>query len=180
MRTLLLNASMEPLTTVSWKRALVLLMEERADLIYESTESVHSTSGEVALPSVIRLRNYVKVPYDRRIPLNRRAVLARDGHTCQFTHCNERATTIDHVHPRSKGGPHAWTNVVGACKKCNFRKADIPMDELAQPGTEHLLDKARRPLHPWKLKKQPKEPRGRFLLFGSAPDERWYEFLEAA
>lgn len=170
MRTLLLNASMEPLTTVSWKRALVLLMEERADLVYESETKVNSTSGEVALPSVIRLRNYVKVPYDRRVPLNRRAVLARDGHVCQFTHCDNQATTIDHVYPRSKGGPHAWTNVVGACKKCNFKKADTLMENMTQPNGKKG----------WKLKREPKEPRGRFLLFGTAPDERWYEFLAAA
>src|SRR5690606_18760839 len=69
-----------------------------------------------------RLRTFVKVPFRRRAPLNRRGVFARDGHRCQY--CGAAAESIDHVVPRSKGGPHTWENVVAACRPCNVRKGD--------------------------------------------------------
>ncbi|HAM02915.1 MAG TPA: HNH endonuclease, partial [Acidimicrobiaceae bacterium] len=66
--------------------------------------------------------HYVKVPYQSRVALNRRAVFARDGHRCQY--CGSTAESIDHVVPRSRGGLHAWDNVVAACRRCNTRKED--------------------------------------------------------
>ncbi len=76
----------------------------------------------VPVPSVIRLRTYVKVPFRRRVPLNRRAVFARDDGSCQY--CGRNAENIDHVLPRSRGGTHTWENVVAACRPCNNRKGD--------------------------------------------------------
>jgi 5-methylcytosine-specific restriction endonuclease McrA len=76
----------------------------------------------VNVPSVIRLRTFVKVPFRRRAPLNRRGVFARDGHRCQY--CGAAAESIDHVVPRSRGGAHSWDNVVAACRPCNVRKRD--------------------------------------------------------
>jgi 5-methylcytosine-specific restriction endonuclease McrA len=76
---------------------------------------------------VIRLRHFVKVPFRRRAPLNRRGVFARDGHSCQY--CGVTAESIDHVVPRSKGGEHTWENVVAACRPCNVRKRDRLLHE---------------------------------------------------
>ena len=64
----------------------------------------------------------MRVPYRNRVPLSRRAVFARDGHRCQY--CNRAAENIDHVVPRSRGGPHTWDNVVASCRACNARKED--------------------------------------------------------
>jgi len=39
------------------------------------------------------------------------------------------ATTIDHVHPRSRGGKNIWLNTVAACAPCNQRKGDRTPEE---------------------------------------------------
>ena len=72
--------------------------------------------------SKVKMVHFVRVPHRNRVPLSRRAVFARDGHRCQY--CNRTAENIDHVVPRSRGGPHAWDNVVASCRSCNARKED--------------------------------------------------------
>lgn len=126
--TLLLNASFEPLCIISARRALVLVLADKADVITESTDAFRSARVTVAAPSVIRLRYYVKVPYRAALPLNRRNLSGRDGGRCQY--CGDRGSTIDHVVPRSRGGGHEWTNVVLACLPCNSRKGDRLLAEL--------------------------------------------------
>ena len=111
-RSLVLNASYEPLCVVPGRRAVCLVLDEKAEVIHHSEQVLHSARLAVAVPSVIRLRYFVKVPYQRRATLNRRAVFARDGHRCQY--CGGPAESIDHVVPRSRGGEHVWENVVAA------------------------------------------------------------------
>src|SRR5689334_19366764 len=89
---------------------------------------MHSERLSMPVPSVVRLSRYVRVPYHREVPLTRRAVLDRDGHACAY--CGNRADTIDHVRPRSRGGQHVWTNVVAACARCNHRKGDRLLSEM--------------------------------------------------
>ncbi|MGV3758376.1 MAG: HNH endonuclease [Actinomycetota bacterium] len=119
---LVLNATYEPLSVVPIRRAVVLVLAERAEVLHDTGEALHSEHLTVPVPSVVRLRTFVKVPFRRRAPLNRRGVFARDGHRCQY--CGATAESIDHVIPRSKGGPHTWENVVAACRPCNVRKGD--------------------------------------------------------
>lgn len=126
-RALVLNASYEPLCVVSERRAVVLVLSEKAEILHESGHEVHSEHLTVAVPSVIRLRYFVKVPFRRRAALNRRAVFARDDSRCQY--CSASAESIDHVVPRSRGGPHTWENVVAACRPCNTRKRDRMLNE---------------------------------------------------
>ena len=121
LRALVLNASFEPLSVVSARRATVLMLAEKADLVSPSGTCFHSEHLAVEVPSVVRLRHFVKVPFGRRAALNRRAVFARDGGRCQY--CGDAADSIDHVVPRAKGGPHTWENVVAACRPCNVRKS---------------------------------------------------------
>ena len=121
-RALVLNASFEPLCVVSTRRALVLVLDDKAELLHAGDGAFHSQRASYPEPSVVRLSYYVKVPYQARIALNRRAVFARDGHRCQY--CGATAENIDHVIPRSRGGPHTWENVVAACRPCNSRKQD--------------------------------------------------------
>ena len=118
----MLNATYEPLSVVPIRRAVVLVLAERAEVLHDTGEALHSEHLTVPIPSVVRLRTFVKVPFRRRAPLNRRGVFARDGHRCQY--CGATAESIDHVIPRSKGGPHTWENVVAACRPCNVRKGD--------------------------------------------------------
>ena len=121
-RTLLLDVGFRPLSIVSVRRALLLLISDKAEIIHERDEMVHSERLDLFVPSIIRLRYRVGAPYRRRAPLHRKAVFARDGYQCQY--CGRRAECIDHVHPRSKGGEHEWENVVACCRRCNAAKSD--------------------------------------------------------
>jgi 5-methylcytosine-specific restriction endonuclease McrA len=111
---------------------------------------------------VIRLHHFVRVPYRNRVPLSRRAVFARDGHRCQY--CNRAAENIDHVVPRSRGGPHAWDNVVASCRACNSHKEDRLLSEVGL-----------RLAHP------PREPKANLWIVASAGaiDPDWEPFLPA-
>ncbi|MGH9283763.1 MAG: HNH endonuclease [Acidimicrobiales bacterium] len=136
-RALILNATHEALCVVPTRRALVLVLSDKAELLSATGRLFHSERATFEEPSVIRLAYYVKVPYQARIGLNRRAVFARDGHRCQY--CGAAAENIDHVVPRSKGGTHTWENVVAACRPCNIRKedrllADTTLTLLRPPG----------------------------------------------
>jgi 5-methylcytosine-specific restriction endonuclease McrA len=122
-----LNATYEPLCVVPARRALMLLLDDKAELLHPTDRVYRSERITLPEPSVVRLRNFVKVPYQARIALNRRAVFARDGHRCQY--CGAAAENIDHVIPRSRGGPHAWDNVVASCRPCNARKRDHFLEE---------------------------------------------------
>jgi 5-methylcytosine-specific restriction endonuclease McrA len=79
-------------------------------------------------PMVIRLVSYVRIPRDtHRRKITRRAVFARDDWTCQY--CGSRANlTVDHVVPRSKGGPSSWENIVASCAPCNRRKGNAMLN----------------------------------------------------
>lgn len=124
---LVLNASFEPLSVVSSRRATCLVLADKAEMLEDDGVVLHSESLDIAQPSVIRLRYMVKVPYVRRTSMSRRAIFARDDHRCQY--CGERADSIDHVFPRSRGGPHTWENVAAACKPCNLSKRDRTPEE---------------------------------------------------
>ena len=128
-RALLLNATYEPLCVVPTRRALVLVLSEKAELLAATDGFFHSERAVFPEPSVVRLSYFVKVPYQTRIALNRRAVFARDGHRCQY--CGAAAENLDHVVPRSKGGTHTWDNVVAACRPCNTRKEDRFLHETS-------------------------------------------------
>jgi 5-methylcytosine-specific restriction endonuclease McrA len=158
-RALVLNATYEPLCVVPWRRAICLVLAGKADVILEDGE-IHTERVVMPAPSVVRLRYVVKVPFHRRASLSRRAIFARDEHRCQY--CGNHADSLDHVVPRSKGGPHTWENVVAACRPCNARKRDRSPEESG-------MRLARRPAtpshHGWIA-----------LTAGRVPDE-WEPFL---
>lgn len=129
-RVLLLNATFEPLSALPARRAIVLMVCDKADAVHEDPHGpvVHSEGCSVQVPSVIRLRNYVRVPYRTRVPMTRAALMHRDRFRCGY--CGAKAETIDHVVPRSRGGGHSWENCVACCAPCNHRKADKLLTEL--------------------------------------------------
>jgi 5-methylcytosine-specific restriction endonuclease McrA len=136
-KVLVLNASYEPLNITSWRRAVVLLLKGKAEqLEYQKAE----LRTRFPIPTVIRLRYYVRVPY-KEIPLTRRNILERDNHTCQYCRYKGDGLTLDHVNPRSRGGRDSWDNLVAACVRCNVRKGSRTPDEANMP----LLSKPRRP-----------------------------------
>lgn len=132
---LVLNATFEPLCVVSPRRAVVLVLGDKAEVVHDSGHRMHSARLTVPVPSVVRLVSYVRVPVRRRAPLNRRAIFARDGGRCQY--CAGPAESIDHVVPRSRGGQHVWENVVAACRACNTRKRDRLLSETPMALRRH-------------------------------------------
>jgi 5-methylcytosine-specific restriction endonuclease McrA len=133
--SLVLNATYEPLGVVPARRAVVLVLAEKAEVIHHNGEAFRSEHLEIAVPSVIRLRYFVRVPYQRRAPLSRRAVFLRDGGRCQY--CGAKAESIDHVIPRSRGGEHTWENVVAACERCNSAKRDRLLEDTSMQLRHH-------------------------------------------
>ena len=126
-KTLVLNATYEPLCVVPIRRVVLLVLKEKAEVVHSTDQELHSERTSFPVPSVIRLNYFVKVPFRARAALNRRAVFARDGHRCQY--CGAHAENIDHVVPRSRGGQHVWENVVAACRPCNTKKEDRLLTE---------------------------------------------------
>ncbi|MSO59492.1 MAG: HNH endonuclease [Ilumatobacteraceae bacterium] len=124
---LVLNATYEPLSVVSCQRAICLVLCDKADIVEDDGSVMHAEKLQVPTPLVIKLRYVVKVPYHRHAALSRRAILARDNHKCAY--CGGPADSIDHVHPRSRGGEHIWENVTAACRSCNLHKRDRTPDE---------------------------------------------------
>ena len=158
--TLLLNATYEPLCVVSSRRAIVLVLAQKAEPVDSAADVVHAARVSLPVPVVVRLTRFVRVPYPASVPLSRRAVFTRDGQTCVY--CGGSATSIDHVVPRSRGGTHTWDNVVAACRRCNHTKADRSLAEMG-----------------WALPHPPRTPSGAAwrLLGTRTVDPRWREWL---
>ncbi len=161
--SLVLNATYEPLGVVSARRAVVLVLDDKAEVIHTNGRTFRSERLSIDAPSVIRLRYFVRVPYERRAPLNRRAVFLRDGGRCQY--CGKKAESIDHVIPRSRGGEHTWENVVAACRRCNSAKRDRYVHETGM-----------------RLRSRPQMPRDLSwveVTVGHVP-EHWEQYLGGA
>ncbi len=147
-RTLLLNASFEPLKVVSWRKAITLVFLEKVEVIEVYDREVRSVSRSFQMPAVIRLLRYVR--FERsRVKFSRDTIFLRDSYTCQYCHTRFPTSqlTCDHVVPRSLGGETNWENIVTACNSCNTKKGNMRL--------EHT---------PFQLKKPPVEP-------------DWYQFL---
>jgi len=157
-RALVLNATDVPLAVVPARRAVVLVLREKAEVVVTNGMVFHSERIVIEAPSVVRLRRFVHVPFRAHAPLTRRAVFARDGWTCQY--CGGNAENLDHVGPRSRGGLHVWENVVAACRRCNAKK----MDRTPQEAGYHLH-------------RQPFAPSDGFHLTLGRPDPGWEAYL---
>lgn len=162
-RVLLLNSTYEPLTALPMRRAVIMVLCGKADVVHADPSGpvIHSATRAVAVPSVIRLRSYVRVPYRARIPMTRAALMHRDRFRCAY--CGGKADTVDHVVPRSRGGEHSWENCVAACGPCNHRKADRLLSELG-----------------WTLHAVPLPPKGQHWRLLSAVkelDPAWVRYL---
>jgi 5-methylcytosine-specific restriction endonuclease McrA len=136
-RVLVLNASYEPINVCTVRRAAVLVLKSRAEMIERSEGALHSERLTLERPCVIRLIRYVRIPRDvHRRKITRKAVLARDAYTCQY--CGHEATslTVDHVIPRSRGGESVWENIVASCAPCNRRKGNrTPHEARMHPSS---------------------------------------------
>jgi len=164
MNVLVLNATYEPLNVVSLRRAVVLLLKEKAEVVEATNALLRSERLTLPVPLVIRLVYYVKIPYRLGPPLTRRTVLLRDRHTCQY--CGRQPgkanLTVDHVLPRCRGGQTTWDNVAAACRSCNQRKGNRTPEEANMV----LLSRPSRPRY------------GALVLLGAADvDQAWAKYV---
>ena len=160
-RSLVLNASFEPLAVVAARRAVVLVLKDKAEIIESNGMVFRSEHLEVPAPTVVRLTYFVRVPFRARASLTRRAVFARDEWTCQY--CGRPAENVDHVIPRSRGGTHTWENVVASCRRCNAKKENRLHGDVGM-----------------RLRRQPYAPRDGLRLSLGKLEPEWERYLTRA
>jgi 5-methylcytosine-specific restriction endonuclease McrA len=161
---LLLNATYEPLSILSLRRAARLLLKERAEpVVTEPIVPLASPERTLEIPTVLRLKFYVNVPRRNPPAWTRRGLLARDGYRCAYCGkvCSPGEATVDHVLPISRGGRSSWSNTVTACFACNQRKADRTPQEAGM-----------------KLLIEPKLPRTRYLTIQEEILNAWKVWIK--
>lgn len=175
-RSLCLNVSYEPLGFLPQERAVCCLLEKKVELL-EQGDGVFRSPGGIVVPEplVVRLNRYIKIPRTLREGITSRVLFARDGFTCQY--CGKHAIelkgkgnrlTIDHILPKSKGGPHHWENVVTACYHCNLRKRDRTPMEANMKFIDLYKDRA------------PKKPSSLLYTWGNkcdAKQQKWIDYF---
>lgn len=166
MQVLLLNASYEAIRVVSAERAVVLILTGKAEPVTDSEHVMRSPSIEVRVPLVARLIKMANVPRMAKVPFSRRMLSVRDNGICQFSHCDAKGTTVDHLVPSSQGGKSTYENCVLSCGPCNFKKANRTVKEMG-----------------WTLKRKPVAVYGPMVLLARAGANaalpEWAEWLPA-
>jgi 5-methylcytosine-specific restriction endonuclease McrA len=129
-RVLVLNSTYEPINVCTTRRAIVLILKGLARTEERGERLFHSARNALPAPSVIRLIEYVHIPFERK-SLSRKNILLRDHYTCQYCTrvMSPSELTLDHVIPKSRGGNSNWDNLVACCKRCNNRKGNALPDE---------------------------------------------------
>ena len=126
---LVLNANFEPINVCSTRRAIGLILAEKAAMVVNGRGHIHTINQLLPRPSVIRLEHMIHRPHPR-VKLTRREVFRRDNYTCQYCGRRDTTLTVDHILPKHLGGKHIWTNVVAACPSCNHRKGGRRLEEV--------------------------------------------------
>ena len=167
---LLLNADYTPLRVIPVRRAIGLMLAGKVEPLAEDVVQVPYGGEVMSVPVVLRLGYVVKIPFTKmNVPCNKRGILARDNHECQFIvngkPCAAKADTVDHLHPKSRGGDTmSWENLVGSCGPHNHKKGNRTLEEMG-----------------WKLKRKPVAPRAqvRVLRTSQEAPAEWAQFLPA-
>lgn len=158
--TLVLNRNWQPITFLPVKTAICTVLRDMASVMEpenyylldfdgwceeapENSRWIKTSTSRVPAPEVIVLKKYGERP-PRKINFNRPNLARRDDYTCQY--CGDTLglgkLTVEHIMPRSRGGPTTWDNCVAACRTCNSRKADKTPKEAGM-----------------KLRKEPRKPK---------------------
>jgi len=160
---LVLNANFEPINVCSMRRAIGLILADKAAMVVNGRGHIHTINQLLPRPSVIRLEHMIHRPHPR-VKLTRREVFRRDNYTCQYCGRHGTPLTVDHIVPKRLDGGHTWTNVVAACPACNHHKGGRRLEEVHM----HLLH----------IPKEP--PASARYLYGSHLKENgeWEPFIE--
>ena len=116
----------------------LLSFTEKVEVLERYSEKVNSINLSIFLPSIIRLKDYVRLN-QKKIPLSRKNILKRDGHICQYCNNKSNVMTIDHIIPKHKGGKDSWDNLVAACVPCNTKKGNKFLKDTVI--TQELIEK---------------------------------------
>jgi 5-methylcytosine-specific restriction endonuclease McrA len=159
---LVLNQNYEPLSVCTVRRAFVLVLLGKAEVIEpQNGRVVRTVKQSWPVPSIVRLGLYISRP-PKKILLSRKNIIKRDGHRCQYCGQSRTAMTVDHVIPRNRRGEDIWENLVCACVRCNNKKGHRTPEEAQMP----LRRLPRRPNHITFIQ--------RFVGLG---DHRWKRYL---
>jgi len=131
----IVNSAMEYLDMVPWSKAVTLIVAKEAyTLISRSDGSlVRSPNLTIEHPLIVCLNKYVN-PYrnirviEKNDTVSKKTILIRDDWKCQY--CGNYGDTIDHIHPKSRGGLNTWGNMCVACQPCNSAKGDNTPEEI--------------------------------------------------
>ncbi len=181
---LLLNRYYVPVCTTTVRRGIVLLYAGNAQVLdadgttYDFTHwrqlpivngdpGIPTVNSALRVPRVLQLVRFDRMPRTR-IRLSRRNLLLRDDQQCQYCGARPgvRHLNVDHVWPRSRGGPHSWDNLVISCRSCNLKKGQRTPEEAG-------MKLVRRPQRPrW-------SPTAQILMCHQRPLTEWQPFLLA-
>jgi len=128
-KVLVLNSSYEPLMVINTKRAILLVLSKKVDILVNYSEFLKSTYSVFHIPSVLLLKRYIRFN-KKQITLSRKNLLKRDNKICQYCGDNDKNMTIDHIIPKVLGGQDTWENLVTACFKCNSKKGNKLLVDL--------------------------------------------------
>ena len=158
---LVLNQNYEPVTLCNVKRAVILVYLGKAEIVEKLDVELHSVNSTMAFPSVVRLIVFIRKPRNNVI-LNRKNIIKRDYHTCQYCGKKNLPLTVDHIIPKQVGGGDTWTNLICACIKCNNKKGNRTPEQANM-----------------KLLKNPKKPSHLFFIqfLVEKPHQRWKPYL---
>jgi 5-methylcytosine-specific restriction endonuclease McrA len=159
---LVLNANFAPINVCNVRRALGLILADKATLVMNGRGYIHTVNHDLPCPSIIRLAYMVRRPRPQ-VKLNKQEIFRRDNHTCQYCGSHPQRPTLDHVIPRHLGGEHTWENLVTACPSCNHRKGGRTPDQAN--------------MHPFKIPVAP--PASADYIFGKylKSNDEWVEFI---
>ena len=145
--SLKLDASWRPIEIIDSFKAFGMCRSGRANVVEDYDIKAH---GSAMFPAVIVLKSYVR-KHEFALKCNRGNIYNRDKYTCQYCSYvakNRFELTLDHVLPKSRGGPKTWDNIVSSCHKCNEKKAARTPEEAGM-----------------KLLKEPRRPKATFIDF---------------
>ncbi len=160
---LVLNANFEPLNVCDMRRAVCLMILDKASLVMNGRGEIRTVDRSFPRPSIIRLERMITRPRPQ-VKLNRKEVLRRDHYTCQYCGFRVKNLTIDHVIPRHQGGQQRWENVVTACSSCNHKKGGRALNETGM----HLQQPPKAP------------PSSAFYIYKNLlnENEEWFPFIK--
>lgn len=160
-KVLILSQSYEPITITNWRKAFLLVFTGKAEVVEAYDDFLHSINSKFEMPSIIRLKDKPRLNRYKRVELNRKNVLKRDNHKCQYCGSEENLT-IDHIIPKSRGGDTTWENLVTACHSCNNKKDNKYLNEVNM----RLLSVPKKPYHVhFLIKKNPIQESWKPYLF---------------